>query len=633
MLQRYLRRILLNRWAAFAHDLLWVPVAILLAFLFRFNLHGVPKDYLQGFVYFSLVAVAVYACFFWFFGLYRGLWRFASLSDLLRISKAVSLGFLTVTLTTVVLFKIQDVPRTVLLLSPILLVVSLIGSRLGYRLFKDRRLQLRRKEGRRTLIVGAGKAGDLLLRDLLTRQEYQPVAFVDDDAKKHGREVQGVRVYGQLADIHELIGALEIELVLFAIPSAHKEIVKHLIAECAAAGVEFKTLPSIHEATSDLVDVGQLRPLTLDDLLGRDTVELDQQAIVSYLQGKTVLVTGSGGSIGSELCRQVAALKPSRLIIFDHGEFNLYAIDHELRRDFLHLEIITVLGDVKNRERVDWVFRKLQPQVVFHAAAYKHVPMVEINPAEGVCNNVVGTRLVAEAADHYGSECFVMVSTDKAVNPANVMGCTKRIAEIFCQNLAGRSKTRFITTRFGNVLGSAGSVVPLFEKQIQGGGPVTVTHRDITRFFMTIPEAVSLILQAGSMGEGGEIFVLDMGEPMLIRELAEQMIRLSGLVPDRDIDIVYTGLRPGEKLFEELFHKSENLRGTSHTKVQLAESRQFSWHWLRQELHDLERAATSRDVGKLLHHLQKIVPEYEGLNTKSADAVADNDVPLKVVGE
>lgn len=610
LLQKYLHQILLNRWAASLHDLLCVPLAIFLAFFFRFNLHGLPENYLRSFVNFSLVALPVYACLFWIFGLYRGIWRFASLPDLLRIAKAVSLGFLTVPLVAVVIFKINDVPRTVFFLSPLLLVVFLIGSRLGYRLFKDRRLQLRQKEGTRTLVVGAGKVGELLIRDLLTHQEYQPVAFVDDDRKKQGREIHGVRVSGQLTDISKIVGVLDIELVLLAIPSAQKEIVNLVIAECTAAGVEFKTLPSIHEESGNRVEVGQLRPITLDDLLGREPVDLDQHAIAGYLQGKTVFVSGSGGSIGSELCRQVAALTPSRLVLFENGEYNLYTIDHELRRDFPDLEIITVLGDVKNRERVDWAFRKFKPQVVFHAAAYKHVPMVEINPAEGVHNNVVGTRLVAEAADQYDAECFVMVSTDKAVNPANVMGCTKRIAEIFCQNLAGRSKTRFITTRFGNVLGSAGSVVPLFEKQIQQGGPVTVTHRDITRFFMTIPEAVSLILQAGSMGRGGEIYVLEMGEAILIRELAEQMILLSGLVPEKDIKVVYTGLRPGEKLYEELFHKSENLQGTPHSKLQLAESRPVKWHWLMQELEKLELSAGHRDVDQLFHHMQEIVPEY-----------------------
>lgn len=620
-------KVLISRWTVYFYDLLMVSVSVYLAFLYRFDLIGEPQDYWAPFCTLSAIAVSVYAVSFWVFGLYRGIWRFASIPDLLRILRAVFVGSLVVTGVTVLL-GVAHIPRTVLFLFPLLLVAFLTASRLGYRLYKDKRFSLRSEEGKRTLIVGAGQAGDLLVRDLLTRQELQPIVFVDDDKKKQGREVQGVRVLGKISDLAELIEKYEIELVLFAIPSLHGEIINELMTVCSDSGVEFKTLPSIHEQTDDLVNVEQLRPLTLDDLLGRDTVELDQQAIVSYLEKKVVLVTGGGGSIGSELCRQVAGLSPTCLIIFDNGEYNLYAIDHELRDAFPNLRIVTVLGDVKNKDRVDWVFRKFKPHVIFHAAAYKHVPMVEINPAEGVNNNVVGTRLVAEAADRYEAECFVMISTDKAVNPANVMGCTKRIAEILCQNLANRSKTRFITTRFGNVLGSAGSVVPLFEKQIQQGGPVTVTHRDITRFFMTIPEAVELILQAGSMGDGGEIFVLDMGEPMLIRELAEQMIRLSGLVPNEDIDIVYTGLRPGEKLYEELFHQSESLCGTAHSKVQLAESRQFSWQWLEQELQDLENAANSRDVDRLRHHLQKIVPEYT-----AGDAICDNGPILKVVGD
>ncbi|MEN8141592.1 MAG: nucleoside-diphosphate sugar epimerase/dehydratase [Thermodesulfobacteriota bacterium] len=627
MLQKYLRRILINRWVASIHDLLWVVMTVFLAFFFRFNLQELPEPYFAAFVRFSLLCLPVYAIFFWSFGLYRGLWRFASLPDLVRICKAVALGFCVVTLAAVLLFRVKDVPRTVFVLAPLLLTVALCGSRLLYRLLKDHRLKLRRQEGRRCLVVGAGRAADLLIRDLLSRQEYQPVVLVDDDRRKQGKELHGVRIAGPLADISKLIEPFAVELVIFAIPSVSRDTARRTLAQANAAGVEFKTLPSIHEQQDEAVAAAQLRPLTLDDLLGREPVGLDEMAISSYLRDKTVLVTGSGGSIGSELCRQVAAQGPKRLILFDHGEYNIYAIDHELRDAFPGLDIITVLGDVKNKERVDWVFRTFRPHAIFHAAAYKHVPMVELNPAEGVNNNVSGTRLVAEAADLYGAECFVMVSTDKAVNPANVMGATKRIAEIFCQNLAGRSQTRFITTRFGNVLGSAGSVVPLFQQQIEAGGPLTVTHRDITRFFMTIPEAVGLILQAGAMGEGGEIYVLDMGEPMLIRELAEQMIRLSGLVPGEDIDIVYTGLRPGEKLYEELFHASENLRGTSHAKLHLAESRQYEWRWLESELADLANAATSRDVARLRHHLEKIVPEYGG-----GDGGPEPKPGLKLVG-
>jgi FlaA1/EpsC-like NDP-sugar epimerase len=359
---------------------------------------------------------------------------------------------------------------------------------------------------------------------------------------------------------------------------------------------------------------------------------LDEEAITAYLSKKSVLVTGAGGSIGSELCRQIASERPSRFIIFDNGEFNLYSIDNELRSLYPDLNIITVLGDVKNKDRIDWVFRKFNPNVVFHAAAYKHVPMVEINPAEGVQNNVIGTRVVADAADKYNTERFVLISTDKAVNPANVMGATKRVAELYCQNLANRSNTRFITTRFGNVLGSTGSVVPLFEKQIRSGGPVTVTHRDITRYFMTIPEAVSLIMQAGIMGAGGEIYVLDMGEPVLISDLAKQMIRLSGLEPDRDIEIVYTGLRPGEKLYEEIFHKSENLKGTSHPKLLLASSRKFEWEWLINALNELHQASLTRDMNLIIGQLQAVVPEYLGLPSRNLEKKAKNP-QLRVIGK
>jgi FlaA1/EpsC-like NDP-sugar epimerase len=409
-----------------------------------------------------------------------------------------------------------------------------------------------------------------------------------------------------------MVRAYDVEEIMVALPSASSGEIQRILKLCGPTGKPVRVLPSLREMEDSRVSSSQLRPLTIEDLLGREAIQLDTEAIAGYIKNKSVLVTGGGGSIGSELCRQIAGMQPSRLIIFDHGEFNLYAIDHELKQNCPGLKLIAVLGDVKNRDRVNWVFKKFRPDVVFHAAAYKHVPMVERNPAEGISNNVVGTRMVADAADRYGVKKFVQVSTDKAVNPANVMGATKRIGELYCQNLDKRSKTGFITTRFGNVLGSAGSVVPLFQQQIENGGPVTVTHPEITRYFMTIPEAVSLILQAGAMGKGGEIFVLDMGDPVLIRELAEQMITLSGLRPGRDIEIIYTGLRPGEKLYEEVLHESEGLQPTSHEKLLLARSRHVDWEWLMEELEKLERAATSRNIHVLREHIQNIVPEYQG---------------------
>ncbi len=630
-MKKQLHRFIFNRWSAFFHDLMWVPLSLFAAYWIRFNLQTIPPQYFESFCRMTYVSIPVFAIIFWKFGLYRGIWRFASIPDLRRILNAVLLGALIVSLLGAIIFRLENIPRTVLIIFPLLLTGGLAGPRLFYRSLKDKGFRLRKKEGIRTLVVGAGVAGEMVLRELINRQDYQPVALVDDDIHKHNREIHGVSVYGGLGGIVDIVQMLEIELVIFAIPSARHETVAGVIKKCARAGVECRTLPTLTEQVGKKLEIEQIRPFTLEDLLSRHVIKLDKIKISKYLRNKNVLVTGCGGSIGSELCRQVAGHGVKLLILYDHGEFNLYSIDNELRENFPHLPIVTVLGDVKNSERVNWVFKKFAPEVVFHAAAYKHVPMIELNPAEGVYNNVIGTKVVADAADRHGTERFVLVSTDKAVNPANVMGCTKRIAEIFCQNLAGRSETRFITTRFGNVLGSAGSVVPLFEKQIREGGPITVTHRDITRFFMSIPEAVSLILQAGSMGEGGEIFVLDMGEPILIRELAEQMIRLSGLSPDKDIEITYTGLRPGEKLYEELFHKHETLRDTSHTKVQLAESREFNWDWLNRELQDLDQAARSRDVSKLLHHLHKIVPEYTGLQ-KSTKMDVNVEPILKVAG-
>jgi FlaA1/EpsC-like NDP-sugar epimerase len=627
MFQRCIRRILFNRYVAFSHDLLAIPLALAISVWCRYNFESMPNW--QVFLQLVAVALPVQGVTFWFVGLYRGIWRFASMPDLIRIFKSVLLGTLIVMLVLFLVNRLSGIPRSVILLYPLLLICILSGSRLAYRWFKDRGLLFGNQGGQKVLVVGAGQGGELLIRDLLRHPDYEPIALVDDDPGKQGREIHGIRVLGSLDDIKKLVEVLDVKLVLIAIPSASQKIFKQITLVCSEIGVECRTLPAIGDLDDQEVAVSQLRSLTLEDLLGRDQVDLDRESISGYLRGKPVIVTGAGGSIGSELCRQVAEQVPSKLIIFDHGEFNIYAIDHELRNSFPDLELVTVLGDVKNYDRVDWVFKKFRPQVVFHAAAYKHVPMLELNPAEGVMNNVIGSRIVADAADRYGAESFVFVSTDKAVNPANVMGTTKRIAEIYCQNLAKRSKTRFITTRFGNVLGSTGSVVPLFEQQIREGGPVTVTHRDITRYFMTIPEAVGLILQAGAMGEGGEIFVLDMGEPVLIRDLAEQMIRLSGLIPGKDIDIVYTGLRPGEKLFEEIFHERENLRGTKHQKLFLAGSRQVEWQGLEDELAELKNVAKNRDIGKLIGLLRRIVPEYEGPHLSDGEEVASPT--LKIV--
>ncbi len=630
-MKKHLYPFIFNKWAAFVHDLMWVPVSLFTVYWLRFNFQVMPYQYLESFYRITLISIIVFGIVFWKFGLYRGIWRFASLPDLDRILRAVLLGTLIVSLCAAILFRLDNLPRAVLVLFPVLLVAGLTGPRLGYRFLKDKGFGLRQNEGRRTLVIGAGRAGEIVLRELISRQDYQPVALVDDDVQKHNREIHGVLVCGGLGDIVEIVRSFDVDLVLFAIPSANRKTVTRILRVCARVGVECRTLPTLTEQVGTKLEVEQIRPFTLEDLLSRHVIQLDEQKILQYLQGQNILITGCGGSIGSELCRQVSVHDINQLILFDHSEFNLYSIDKELRDTFPDVPIVTVLGDVKNIERVNWVFKKFQPDVVFHAAAYKHVPMIELNPAEGVCNNVIGTQVVANAADNNGTERFVLVSTDKAVNPVNVMGATKRVAELYCQNYDICSATKFITTRFGNVLGSAGSVVPLFEKQIREGGPVTVTHPDICRYFMTIPESVGLILQAGAMGAGGEIFVLDMGEPVLIKDLAEQMINISGLEPGKDIEISYIGLRPGEKLYEELFHKSENLRATSHSKLLLASSRKVDWQWLQKEIEDLNKAATSRDVPIIKGHLRSIVPEFGGYTTPSQKQ-DNHSVQLVAVG-
>jgi FlaA1/EpsC-like NDP-sugar epimerase len=611
MAKKFFKFILLNRWSALLHDLLCVPLALILAYWIRFNLGPIPPEFEQTLSFLILIALPVQGLLFWYSGLYRGLWRFASIPDLMRIFKVAGFGTIAIVAVAFLLQRLHGIPRSVLLLYPLLLVAGLSASRIAYRGYKDLRLGFSSHDGKRTLIIGAGRAGEILARDLLYRDAYRPLAFLDDNPVMLKREIHGIPVRGKTDQLAECVAELSIELVLLAIPSAHKSFLQRLVLECNRLGVRCMTLPSVFEMAGRQVDAGKLRSVTVEDLLGRDVVELDHEAITGYLAGKVVLITGGGGSIGSELCRQIAAQNPAQLILFEQGEFNLYAIEFELRHKFPALQFTAVLGDVKNAERVHWLFTTHKPNVVYHAAAYKHVPMLEANPAEGVCNNVFGTKVVADAADRFGASRFVMISTDKAVNPANVMGTTKRIAEIYCQNLNGRSKTKYITTRFGNVLGSSGSVIPLFQKQIADGGPVTVTHKEITRYFMTIPESVSLILQAGAMGQGGEIFVLDMGEPVRIDDLARQMIELSGFKVEKDIKIVYSGLRPGEKLFEELLHKSEALQKTGHEKLLLASSRDVEWGWLENQLIELQRVARLREDEKILSIMHELVPEYK----------------------
>lgn len=609
---------------AFLHDLAVIPLAWLGAYWLRFNLESIPSLFLGQALDWLPAVVILQGSVFVYFGLYRGDWRFASVPDLMRIVKAVAVGTALCAVAMFLVTRLQHVPRSVLPIYGFLLVAGLGGSRFVYRWFKDRRLYV--GAGQRVLIAGAGRAGEMLIRDLLRapHRELQPVGFVDDQTGKQGLEVHGVRVLGPCSAIPELVADHGIELVLIALPAARSKQMRRVVEYCEAAGVPFRTLPRIEDLVSGRVGMQALREVSIEDLLGREAVTLDWQRIRGGIAGRRVLVSGGGGSIGSELCRQIARLEPAKLAIVDSCEFNLYSIEQELGRLFPSLSMDVYLTDVTDQAAVERVVGQVRPEVVFHAAAYKHVPMLEGQLRQAVRNNVLGTRVLAGAAVACGCDVFVLISTDKAVNPANVMGASKRMAEIYCQNMNARADTRFITVRFGNVLGSAGSVVPLFRQQIEAGGPVTVTHPEITRFFMTIPEACQLIMQSAVMGKGGEIFVLDMGNPVKITYLAEQMIRLAGREPGKDIEIVYTGLRPGEKLFEELFHEKEALSGTEHAQIFLAQHRVVDWVALEEILNGVERACEAYDEDGLGRLVYKLVPELH----KPSSSLPDNVIPL-----
>jgi FlaA1/EpsC-like NDP-sugar epimerase len=604
--------LLRNRWTVFVHDLFWIPLAILLAYWIRFNLTTIPAINIGGMLLIVCIAVPAHTVTLWLFGCYRGIWRYASIPDLIRILKAVSLGALATAVGAFLLERLEGVPRSVLVLYPIFLALGLGGSRLVYRVFKDRWMKgsVESGGGGRALVVGAGRAGELLIRDLKRHGPFLPIALVDDDSAKQGHEVHGVRVRGRLTDIPKLVRALQIDIVLIAMPSATRNTMDKVVQSCNQAKVQYRTLPALSELADGRIEVKRLRPVTVEDLLGREPVVLDTQAISEFLRGKRVLVTGGGGSIGAELCRQISRHDPAMLIVLDNSEYNLYRIDQELRTNSSALIYSSVLGDVQDRFAVENLFQRSKPEVIFHAAAYKHVPIVEENVVAGIRNNIFGTTVVADSALRHHAEKFVLISTDKTVNPTNVMGTTKRVAELYCQALNRDEGTHFITARFGNVLGSAGSVVPLFQRQIAAGGPITVTDPDVTRYFMTISEAASLILQAGVIGKGSEIFVLDMGEPVRIRDLAEKLIQLSGLRPHQDIQLVYTGLRAGEKMHEELFYTMEELQGTVHPKLLLANCVSVSLDTMIQDLGMLEKAVETSDEQRAKALLRSMVPEF-----------------------
>jgi FlaA1/EpsC-like NDP-sugar epimerase len=563
-----------RRVLAFAHDVVATALAWMLAFWLRFNL-DIPWDYERLMLATLPWVMGIYGLTFLELGLYRGLWRFASLPDLRRILMAVGIGALAVPALFAIVSVGIPAPRTVYLLTPLLLVAMMGGSRFAYRAWKEGHFGslVSKPSATSVLVLGAGQAAAILLKELAPSPAWRVVGLLDDDPRKQGAELLGEKVLGPISRVAEIAEGLGVTQAIIAMPGASHAARKRALDLCARNGMSVMTVPAIADIVSGKVSVSALRAVELDDLLGRDRVQLDEAGLHAFLDGRTVLVTGAGGSIGSELCRQIARFAPVRLVLFDSSEFALYRIEQEFRDRAAHLEVAAVIGDAKDERRTREVFERYKPQVVFHAAAYKHVPLMEDeNAFQAVLNNVLSTIAVARAAADAGTEKFVLISTDKAVNPTNVMGASKRVAEIACQELQTASRTQFVIVRFGNVLGSTGSVVPRFREQIARGGPVTVTHPEITRYFMSIPEAAQLVLQAALMGRGGEIFVMDMGEPVKIADLAKELIRLSGF-SEGDIRIEYTGLRPGEKLYEEPLADAEKTLPTPHPKLRVAQAR------------------------------------------------------------
>ena len=593
-------------------DVLGVILSVMLALFLRFD-GQVPMQYLYPAIHqipvFALIMLGVHCLF----KLYTRVWRYAGTSEGISLVLAAIVDAILWTGCSYMLGS--PLPRSIYIMSAFILLILAGGLRFSLRVyiyFITRPEYLRKineEQVRRVLIYGAGDAGVMLLRELLNHKDNRRVVgFIDDDKKKKHSIILGVKILGTREEIADIVVEENVEEILIAMPSVQGQIVREIVDLCRKTGVMVKTLPGVYELVDGVVHMNQLRDIEVEDLLGRDAVQLDEQEVREFLQGKVLLVTGAGGSIGSEICRQVARMHPKKLLLLGKGENSIYEIDRELRRTYPELLKVPIIADVRDRERVREILRIFHPQVVFHAAAHKHVPLMEYQPMEAVRNNIMGTRVLAEETARAGVSKFVMISTDKAVNPTSVMGCTKRVAEMFVQSMnTSGAVTKFVAVRFGNVLGSRGSVVPLFKRQIAMGGPVTVTDPEMERYFMTIPEASQLVMQAGAMAKGGEVFVLDMGKPVKIVDLAKDMISLSGLVPGQDIQIQFTGLRPGEKLFEELLSAEDGTDATAHEKIFTARLKKIEPEKLRNEI---DLLLEEKDGGRVVAMLKKIVPTY-----------------------
>ena len=620
-----------NFYIILAGDLVLFSASIILAYGLRFSLDIPAKDW-NRILFLLPFLLPTKAVVFFLMGVYRGMWRYTSIPDAMRLAKASVLATLTVMTALTLAQQFWGYSRSVFVADCIFTVFFCGGFRLAIRILSTKKQSMLKFWDRadddsmpirhvRLLIIGAGDAAASIIREIQgnTRSSYDVVACVDDDIHKHGQTLLDVPVRGPIGKLPFFVNRFQADEILIAMPSVGGEDMRRIIGACKTSGLPFKTLPMLGSLVDGKVTVNDVREVKYEDILGRPPVQLDHAGIGHYLTGKTVAVTGAGGSIGSELCRQILRFKPAALVLIEANEFNLYRIEKELLAESRFEALKAVMGRVQDRALMANVFDRYRPHVVFHAAACKHVPMVELNPWEGVANNVVGSQAMMDVAEEYGVERFVQVSTDKAVRPTNVMGASKRVAEIALQSRVP-GKTRFMAVRFGNVLGSSGSVIPLFRKQIRAGGPVTVTHPEMTRYFMMIPEACQLILQAGAMGEGGEIFILEMGTPVKIADMARDMIRLSGKVPDQDIQIVYTGMRPGEKLYEELITHGEGIVATAHEKIMVirrddknADAAVLDRR-IRDQVDRLAAASATFDAGQIKAVLKDIVPEYVPAN-------------------
>jgi FlaA1/EpsC-like NDP-sugar epimerase len=591
-------------------DAVLINLAVYIALILRFDAH-IPNQYVHAFFVLMPLITGITLFFMVVFKLYNRIWQYASIGELLSIVGA-SVCSAVVIAGCIELFGLPRLPRSMYIMVPATIIILIGISRLWWRLFRD--YHLKASPGRqRVLIVGAGDAGALLVREIQSNPDLglEAVAMVDDDPAKWGKILLGLPIKGSREEIPRLVKDLKVNEIIIAMPSVEGKVIREIVDICKQTPVSLKILPNIYMSSNGANMISHVRDVQMEDLLGREAVQIDLMQISGYIHNKTILVTGAGGSIGSELCRQIATFKPGLLVILDFCENNLFDIEMELLDLDIEAKIAVELLDVKHRDNLDAAFKRYRPQVIFHAAAYKHVPIMERHPEEAIYNNVLGTRNVAELADKYSAETFILISTDKAVNPTSVMGATKRIAELIIKDINRNSATRFASVRFGNVLGSRGSVIPTFKKQIERGGPVTVTHPDMKRYFMTIPESVQLVIQAGSMATGGEIFVLDMGEPVNIADLARYLIKLYGLEPERDIEIRYTGIRPGEKLYEELFSGREEMASTLHERIYISKKElDHTYTGINNNIYTLFMNAAPDQIA-IINLIASLIPEYK----------------------